>query len=132
VSTPPAAQPRIVPPFADSHVNSLAMIMPPDHARAVAARRALNPRERWILGGVAAVLTSLIVVVVISLSSTGHVSGNGCVDVALPYSTGGAELYRCGSDARAMCAAAGKPTGYTGAAGRAVATECRKAGLPVD
>ena len=107
------------------------MIMPPDHARAVAARGALNPRERWILGGVGAVLVALIAIIVISVSSGGHVSGNGCVDVALPYSTGGAELYRCGPDARAMCAAAGRPTGYTGAAGRAVATQCRKAGLPV-
>ncbi|MGZ4174576.1 MAG: hypothetical protein ACXVQR_08880 [Solirubrobacteraceae bacterium] len=107
------------------------MIMPPDHARAVATRRALNLRERWILGAVGAVFAALVVAVVISVSSSGHASGNGCVDVALPYSTGGAELYRCGPDARAMCAAAGKPTGYTGAAGRAVASQCRKAGLPV-
>lgn len=107
------------------------MIMPPDHARAVAVRRALSARERWILGGVGAVLAALAVIVVISLSTAGRVSANGCVDVALPYSTGGAELYRCGANARAMCAQAGKSNGYPGAAGRAVAAQCRKAGLPV-
>ena len=105
--------------------------MPPDHARALLAPRRLRAREKWILGAVSGALAALVVVVVISLSTGGHASGNGCVDVSLPYSTGGAEIYRCGASARTMCRAVGANPGYTGAAGSAVAAQCRKAGLPV-
>ena len=80
-----------------------------------------------MLGTVAA----LAVAVVIAIAMAGHSSANGCVDVNIPYSTGGQEFYRCGAAARAMCGSVGVPGGFTGAAGRAVATECRKAGLAV-
>jgi hypothetical protein len=109
----------------------VAMIMPPDHARTLLVPRRLSSREKWILGGVSGLLVALVAVVVISLSSSGHTSANGCVDVALPYSTGGAEIYRCGDSARAMCRSVGVSGGLNGSAGRAVAAECRKAGLPV-
>lgn len=105
--------------------------MPPDHARVVLARRRLSPREKWILASVGALFAALLVIVVIALATPGRTSANGCVDVALPYSTGGAEIYRCGAAARTMCMKAGHSDGYSGAAGRAVAGECHKAGLPV-
>ena len=74
---------------------------------------------------------ALIAAVVVALLTPGHTSGHGCVDVTIPYSIGGQELYRCGPAARRMCAAVGAPNGYTGSAGQAVAEQCRKAGLPV-
>lgn len=93
--------------------------------------RRLRRREKWILGFVLSTVAALAVVVVIAVLSAGHSTGNGCVDVNIPYSIGGQEIYRCGSAARKMCRSVGTPGGYTQAAGRAVATECRKAGLPV-
>jgi hypothetical protein len=107
------------------------LILPPGHARSVAARRRLRPRERWIVGSILTFLAGLAVVLVIALASSGHVTSRGCVDVNLPYSTGGQEFYQCGTRARAMCAQVGTPGGYAGAAARAVAVQCRKAGLAV-
>ena len=73
----------------------------------------------------------LIVIVAFALARGTPVSGNGCVTVNLPYSTGGAHFRECGSRARSMCASVGRPGAYTGAAANAVAVQCRKAGLPV-
>lgn len=106
------------------------MILPPGHARALAAPRRLGAREKWIVGSVLAVVAALIVVVAIALASAGRSSGHGCVDVTVPSSLGGQELYGCGARARALCAAAGAPGGYGGAAASAIAAECRKAGVP--
>ncbi len=107
------------------------LILPPGHARAIRTPRSFSVREKSILGVVLGVVAALVVVVVISVVSTGHHSGNGCVDVTIPYSIGGQEFYKCGAAARAMCAEVGAPGGFTGGPGRAVATECRKAGLPI-
>jgi hypothetical protein len=78
-----------------------------------------------------AAVAALIAVVVLSFVVSGHHTGGGCIDADVPYSIGGQEVYRCGAAARATCAAIGTPAGFTGAAGRTVATECRKVGLPV-
>lgn len=73
----------------------------------------------------------LVVVVVVSLATAGHRTGNGCVNVNITSSLGNQNYYKCGAEARAMCAATGTAGGLTGLAGRAVATECRKVSLPV-
>jgi hypothetical protein len=51
--------------------------------------------------------------------------------VGLAYSTGGAQIYRCGASARALCASVDQPGGSSAATARALSTQCRKAGLPV-
>lgn len=107
------------------------LILPPGHARALQVKRRFSTREKSIISVVLAVLTALIVAVVVSLATAGHHSANGCVDVTLAYSTGGQEFYECGAAARAMCSEVGASGGFTGDQGRAVAAECRKAGLPV-
>jgi hypothetical protein len=76
-------------------------------------------------------VAAIVVAVVISVAAGGHSTGNGCVDVNVPYATGGQEIYRCGTAARQMCSSVGTARGYNGATGRAVGTECRKAGLAV-
>jgi hypothetical protein len=84
-----------------------------------------------MLAGVLGAVSALVIVVVLSLGTTGHSSARGCIDVVVPYSTGGQEFYRCGASARAMCAEVGTPIGYNGLQGREVASQCRKAGLAV-
>ena len=107
------------------------LILPPGHAQTIRVHRRFRTREKWILGSVLATVAALLVAVVISIASAGHTTGNGCIDVTIPYSIGGQEFYHCGSAARAMCREVGAPNGFNEAAGRAVAAECRKVGLPV-
>jgi hypothetical protein len=107
------------------------LILPPGHSQTLAIRSRLSSRERWLIRGILAVVAALAVAVGVSLATSGHSTGNGCIDVNIPYSIGGQEVYRCGAAARRVCAAVGSPNGFTGSAGRAVAAECRKVSLPV-
>ena len=76
-------------------------------------------------------MAALVLVVAISVLTAGHSSGNGCIDVTIPYAVGGVEYYHCGAAARESCRQVGAPGGYTGAVADAVSAACRKAGLPV-
>jgi hypothetical protein len=108
------------------------LILPPGHhAQTIGRRRAFRRREKWMMGGVLGVVTAFVVVLVISFSSETKKSGRGCISVALAYSTGGEQIYRCGVAARALCAGVGKVGGITGNTGRTVATACRQAGVPI-
>ncbi len=69
--------------------------------------------------------------VAVSFIAGGHSSRRGCIAATVAYALGGQQLDQCGAAARATCTAVGTPAGFSGAAGRAVATECRKAGLAV-
>jgi hypothetical protein len=94
-------------------------------------RRRLSSRERWLIRAILVAVAALAAAVIVAVGTSGHSTGNGCIDVNIPYSIGGQEVYRCGAAARRVCAAAGTPAGFSGAAGRAVAVECRKVALPV-
>jgi hypothetical protein len=107
------------------------LILPEGHAQAVQQRRGLTRRERWMITGVIGVVAALAVALVISFATGGHKSGHGCISVGLAYSTGGAQVYRCGDAARQLCASVNQPGGTTGGAARSLTLECRKAGLPV-
>jgi hypothetical protein len=91
----------------------------------------MRPREKWMIGGVVAVVAVLAVALVVSFAAGTKSSGHGCISVGLAYSTGGAQIDRCGDAAKALCAGVGRPGGITGLPARGVAAECRKAGLPV-
>ncbi len=80
-----------------------------------------------VIGGVAA----LLVAVAIALGSSGPRSAHGCIHVVVPAATGAQEINQCGATARATCTSIGHPGGFTAAAARSVADECRKAGLTV-
>lgn len=84
-----------------------------------------------MVSGVAAMAAALAVVLVIALATGEKISANGCVEVNLPYSVGGAALHACGDRARAMCAQVGRSAGFVGPSAEAVATQCRKAHVPV-
>jgi hypothetical protein len=73
----------------------------------------------------------LVVVVVVALATAGHTTGGSCIDVTIPYSIGGQEVYQCGPAARRTCGSVGQPGGFAGRAGQAVAAQCRKIGFAV-
>ena len=107
------------------------LILPPGHAQAIREPRTFRAREKAMIGGVLALAAALAVAVIVSLGSAERQSGHGCISVGLAYSTGGDKIFRCGTTARAMCAGVNTPNGIKGASGRAMAGECRKAGLTV-
>jgi hypothetical protein len=101
------------------------MIMPPGHAATAGSPWRFSKREKWVVVVMSGLLAALAIAVVISLSTSGHKSGHGCVDVAVAYSTGGSEIYRCGDAAKRRLHGPDGPAGRSavpegGAAGRGV------------
>lgn len=107
------------------------LILPPGHAKAVRARRALHPREKWMIGVVLGAVATLIVATVISLSVGGHSVARGCFDVTVPGPVGAEEVHRCGAEARVTCGSVETAGAFSTEAGRLIAAACRKARLPV-
>lgn len=107
------------------------MIIPSGHWHEISQPHRVSRRERWLIGGVLALIAVFGVAIVIAFTSHQKASRDGCIDVSAATVIGGSELYRCGSAARGLCTSA---TG-SGAANisfrRALADACRKAGLPV-
>jgi hypothetical protein len=104
------------------------LILSPEHAGPV---RRLSARERWMVGGVLGVVAALAVVLVISLVSAGPSSGHGCIYATIPGAVGAEQVHECGATARDTCQSVNAPGAYTAQAAHTLATECRKAGLPV-
>lgn len=108
------------------------LVLPPGHAEQLRRPRYhLNVRERWIIGSLLVVLAALAVALVVSIGTSEHKTASGCVDVKFPTTIGGAEIYKCGQQARALCTSVSNRAEFTDIEGRAIAVECRKAGLPV-
>jgi hypothetical protein len=107
------------------------LILPPGHAESIRFGLRLSRREKRLLVLVGGALAVLVVVLSISLATSGRSSGHGCIYATIPAATGAQEISECGAQARATCAGALAPGAFTAQAARAVAAECRKAGLPV-
>ena len=91
----------------------------------------LSKREKWMVGGVLGVVAALVVVLVISFASSGPSSGHGCIYATIPGAVGAEQVHECGDTARATCRSVNAPGAYTPQAAQTLATQCRKAGLPV-
>jgi hypothetical protein len=109
------------------------MVFAPGHfkqANQQATRRRFRSR-RERLAVYAAALVTLVLVGLLAYSLTTHQasSGNGCVDFNYTTMIGGAEMHKCGAQARTVCA--------TPATGKSIDTDfqtelyaaCRKAGI---
>jgi hypothetical protein len=107
------------------------LILPPGHADAIAARRGLSAREKWMVGGVLAAVAVLAVVLVISFSSSGPRSSRGCIYATIPGDVGAQQINECGDAARDTCQTVHAPGAFTQQAAAVLAAECRKARLPV-
>src|ERR1700749_2650772 len=107
------------------------MVMPPGHHREITAKRPLSRLEKWTLTSPVAGLAVFAVVFIIALTGPGPSTARGCLDVSIVGATGGASIHHCGQDAKAVCADAGRPNGYTGQTDREIQAACRKDGIPV-
>lgn len=107
------------------------MVMPPEHAEPLIARRPLSGRERWMIRAVLGVVAVLVVVVVVAIVTAGKSSGNGCIYATIPGPVGAQEVDQCGRRARDTCRSAATPGTFTPQAAQVIEQQCRKAGLPV-
>ncbi len=107
------------------------LILPPGHAEAVVAPRRLTTREKRLIAGVLAVVAAIAVAFIISLAVGGKSSANGCIHLTIPGVVGAQQIDRCGEAARSTCQSAETPGAFAPEAAKSIATECRKAGLPV-
>jgi hypothetical protein len=89
----------------------------------------LSPRQKRVF----AITAVLVVVLFGGLAAwgvTAHdsygASANGCVNVTVPNSTGGATLHYCGSQARSFCQASSRSQDEVS---RRAQPECARAGL---
>jgi hypothetical protein len=109
----------------------MTLILPPGHAEAVRVRRRLSRREKWMVGSVLGAVAAVVVVLAISLGTSARSSSHGCIYATIPGVVGAVEVYECGNAARSTCRSVGTPGAYARGAAQSIATECRKAGLPV-
>lgn len=107
------------------------LILPPGHAQSISRRRALTPRERWLIGGVLGAVAAVAIALVISLGTAGKTSAHGCIYATIPGAVGAQQVDQCGAQARDMCQSVHAPGAFTAQAAATIAAECRKAGLPV-
>lgn len=116
-----------------AHIDSLAVPLPPDHARQTLALRRLSARELWLVRIMAAVTAVLVVGVVIAIVAvgSGQSSGAGCVHATFPGPVGAEQVNQCGAGARSLCATLKSSGQYGPEALRTIAGECRRAGLAV-
>jgi hypothetical protein len=113
------------------HTLDAVLILPPGHADALAIRRRLSKREKWLVGGVLGTIAALALVLVLSFAVGGPSSKSGCIYATIPADTGATQISQCGAAARATCASVGTRGAFTAQAATTIASECRKAGLPV-
>ena len=107
------------------------LILPPAHGDTLDARRRLSTREKRLLAGVLGVVAALATLLVVSLVVPGPSSSHGCIYATIPAATGAQQINQCGDAARSTCKSVHAPGAYTAQAARAIAGECRKAGLAV-
>lgn len=93
------------------------MVYAPGHSQPTAPRRRYRTRRERLSVQAAGVLVLVLVgLVVFSLTSHQRHGGNGCVDFNYTTMIGGAEMYKCGAQARTLCATA--PGGQSGKSGQ--------------
>jgi hypothetical protein len=110
------------------------MVFAPGHfqqaSEQASSRRPFRSRRERVAVYVAAVVTlALVGLVVFSLTNHQRKTGHGCIDFNYSTMIGGAETYKCGAQARALCA--------TPATGKSIDTDfqtelyaaCRMAGI---
>ena len=91
--------------------------------------QSLSPRGKWIVGMIG--VGVLVIFAAVGLWSGLHrgsydQSRNGCINLSLVSSTGGAVVHACGGQARAICRTA---YAHTGSQSRLTQAQCKLAGI---
>lgn len=84
-----------------------------------------------MISGVLSAVVVLVLVLAISFATSGPSSKSGCIYATIPADTGAQQIHQCGTQARDTCQLVYVRGTYTSQAAQTIASECRKAGLPV-
>jgi hypothetical protein len=106
------------------------MVFPPGHFEQVTRRRPRRRGERLAVRLAVVVTLILVGLVVFSLTTHQRKTGGGCVDFNYSTMIGGAEMYKCGTQARTLCATPAGGKSIDGDYLSELVAACRKAGLP--
>jgi hypothetical protein len=112
------------------------MVFAPGHfqqasQQATTRRRFRSQRERVAVYVAAVITLALVGLVVFSLTNHQRKTGHGCIDFNYSTMIGGAETYKCGAQARALCATPPSGTSIDGDFQPELYAACRKAGIRV-
>ena len=88
-------------------------------------------RERLAVRIAATVAVVLLGLVVYSLTTRQKRTGHGCIDFTYTTMIGGANMYKCGAQARTLCATALGGQSIDTDFQTELAAACRKAHLPI-
>jgi hypothetical protein len=91
--------------------------------------KSLSPRGKWIVGFIG--VSALVIFAAVGLWSGLHrgsydQSRNGCINLSVVSSTGGAVIHACGSKARTICRTA---YAHTDSQSRLTRAQCKLAGI---
>jgi hypothetical protein len=111
------------------------MVFAPGHfqqasEQASSRRRFRSRRERIAVQAMAILTLVLVGLAVYSLTNHQRKTGNGCIDFNYSTMIGGAETYKCGAQARTLCASPASGSAIDGDFQPELYAACRKAGLP--
>jgi hypothetical protein len=112
-----------------------AMVFAPGHfqqaSEQTSTRRRFRSRRERVAVYIAGIVTLVLIgLVVFSLTNHQRTTGHGCIDFNYSTMIGGAETYKCGAQARALCATPPTRAGIDGDFQPELYAACRKAGLP--
>lgn len=93
-------------------------------------RRFRSQRERLAVWAAASVTLVLLGLVVFSLTNHQRKTGHGCIDFTYTTMIGGAEMYKCGSEVRTLCATPASARSIDADFQRELYAACHKAGVP--
>lgn len=110
------------------------MVFAPGHFQqanqtATPRRRFRSRRERLAVQAMALITLALVGLAVYSLSNHQRTTGHGCIDFNYSTMIGGAEMYKCGAQARTLCATRAGGSAVDGDYLSELFAACRKAGL---
>ena len=91
--------------------------------------KSLSPRGKWIVGVIS--VSALVIFAAVGLWSGLHrgsydQSRNGCINLSVVSSTGGAVIHACGGKARTICRAA---YAHSDSQSRLTRAQCKLAGI---
>lgn len=102
----------------------------PGHLQQATRRRYRSRREQLSVRAAALIAIVLLGLGAFSLTNHQRKTGHGCIDFSYSTMIGGAEMYKCGSQARALCATPPSRKSIDGDYQAQLYAACRKAHIP--
>ena len=94
-------------------------------------RRFRSRREQLTVYGAAVITLVLVGLVVFSLTNHQRKTGHGCIDFNYSTMIGGAEMYKCGAQARTLCATPRTSKSIDGDFQAELYAACRQGRIPI-